>query len=94
MISDYNLAFLSTAKLELNLQFQVIHQWPSLKYPEMAVLKLVGVMAVFFLFGLLPWIDNYAHMFGFIFGFLVSYAIMPFVTFGLYDRRRKAGFEI
>jgi len=68
---------------------EVIHQWPSLKYPEMAVLKLVGVTAVFFLSGLLPWIDNYAHLFGFIFGFLVSYAILPFVTFGVYDRRRK-----
>ena len=49
---------------------EVIHQWPSLKYPEMAILKLVGVTAVFFLAGLLPWIDNYAHLFGFIFGFL------------------------
>merc|ERR1711936_686867 len=49
----------------------------------------VGVTAVFFLAGLLPWIDNYAHLFGFIFGFLISYAIMPFVTFGIYDRRRK-----
>ena len=68
---------------------EVIHQWPSLKYPEMAILKLVGVTAVFFLFGLLPWIDNYAHLFGFIFGFLVSYAILPFVTFGVYERRRK-----
>ena len=68
---------------------EVIHQWPSLKYPEMAILKLVGVTAVFFLSGLLPWIDNYAHLFGFIFGFLISYAIMPFVTFGIYERRRK-----
>ena len=56
---------------------------------EMAILKLVGVTAVFFLSGLLPWIDNYAHLFGFIFGFLISYAIMPFVTFGIYDRKRK-----
>ena len=30
---------------------EVIHQWPSLKYPEMAILKLVGVTAVFFLSG-------------------------------------------
>ena len=69
--------------------FQVIHQWPTLKYPEMAILKLVGVTAVFFLAGLLPWVDNYAHLFGFIFGFLMSYALLPFVTFGVYDRRRK-----
>lgn len=69
---------------------EVIHQWHMLKYPEMAILKLVGITAVFFLAGLLPWVDNYAHLFGFIFGFLLSYAILPFVTFGRnYDRRRK-----
>jgi uncharacterized membrane protein YgcG len=61
---------------------EVIHQWPRLKYPEMAILKMVGVTAVLFLAGLLPWIDNYAHLFGFIFGFLLSYALLPFVTFG------------
>jgi membrane associated rhomboid family serine protease len=68
---------------------EVIHQWPSLKYPEMAILKLVGVTAVLFLAGLLPWIDNYAHLFGFITGFLLAYAMLPFVTFGVYGRRRK-----
>jgi hypothetical protein len=68
---------------------QVIHQWPCLKYPEMAILKLVGVTAVLFLAGLLPWIDNYAHLFGFIYGFLLAYAMLPFVTFGVYARRRK-----
>ena len=54
---------------------EVIHQWPSLKYPEMAILKIVGITAVLFLAGLLPWVDNYAHLFGFIFGFLLSYAL-------------------
>ena len=39
--------------------------------------------------GLLPWIDNYAHIFGFIFGILLSFAILPYVTFGSSDRRRK-----
>ena len=61
---------------------EVIHQWPRLKYPEMALLKMVGVTAVLFLAGLLPWVDNYAHLFGFIFGFLLSYALLPFVTLG------------
>ena len=75
---------------------EVIHQWPRLKYPEMALLKMVGVTAVLFLAGLLPWVDNYAHLFGFIFGFLLSYALLPFVTLGggggsvvgeIFDRR-------
>ncbi len=61
---------------------EVIHQWPRLKYPEMAILKMVGVTAVLFLAGLLPWVDNYAHLFGFVFGFLLSYGLLPFVTFG------------
>ena len=60
---------------------EVIHQWPMLKYPEMAILKLVGVTSMLFLTGLLPWVDNYAHLFGFIFGFFLSYALLPFVTF-------------
>ena len=30
---------------------EVIHQWPRLKYPEMALLKMVGVTAVLFLAG-------------------------------------------
>jgi len=68
---------------------EVIHQWPTLKYPEMAILKIVGITAVLFLAGLLPWVDNYAHLFGFIFGFLLSYALQPYVTFGLYEKRRK-----
>ena len=68
---------------------EVIHQWPSLKYPEMAVLKIVGITAVLFLAGLLPWVDNYAHLFGFIFGFFMSYALQPYVTFGNFDKRRK-----
>ena len=41
------------------------------------------------LVGFLPWVDNYANVFGFIFGFLLSYAVMPFVTFGPFDRSRK-----
>ena len=57
---------------------EVIHQWPSLKYPEMAILKIVGITAVLFLAGLLPWVDNYAHLFGFIFGFLLSYALQVY----------------
>ena len=57
---------------------EVIHQWPTLKYPEMAILKIVGITAVLFLAGLLPWVDNYAHLFGFIFGFLLSYALQVY----------------
>ena len=31
--------------------------------------------------GLLPWVDNYAHTFGFIGGLLLSFALFPFINF-------------
>ena len=67
----------------------MINVWPMLKQPSTGLLRLLVVTLVLFLFGLLPWVDNYAHVFGFIFGFLLSYALLPFVSFGSYERRRK-----
>lgn len=71
------------------LMVEVIGAWHLLKQPFWAMYKLVGVALTLFTLGLLPWIDNFAHFFGFVFGFLLSYALMPFITFGPYDRRRK-----
>ncbi|XP_033606126.1 inactive rhomboid protein 1 isoform X3 [Cryptotermes secundus] len=68
---------------------EVLNVWPMLKHPKRALLKLMASTLVLLLFGLLPWIDNYAHLFGFIFGFLLSYALMPYVSFGPYDRHKK-----
>lgn len=53
------------------------------------MLRLLGITLFLFVLGLMPWIDNYAHLFGFIFGFLLSYALLPYVSFGTYDRQRK-----
>lgn len=60
-----------------------------LKHPHHALLKLVSITFVLFIFGLLPWVDNYSHLFGFVFGFLLSYALLPFVSFGTYERQKK-----
>ncbi|XP_014215030.1 inactive rhomboid protein 1 [Copidosoma floridanum] len=68
---------------------EVLHCWPMLKHPRRALTKLILVFVLLLLLGILPWIDNYSHLFGFIFGFLAAYALMPFITFGSYDRRRK-----
>lgn len=68
---------------------EVIHCWQMLKRPSAALLKLGAGAAVLFLLGLLPWVDNYAHVFGFVFGFLMSYALLPYVSFGSYDRTAK-----
>lgn len=68
---------------------EVLHCWPMLKYPRRALSKLIFILLGLLMLGLLPWVDNYAHLFGFIFGFLAAYALMPFISFGQYDRRRK-----
>ncbi|XP_033215462.1 inactive rhomboid protein 1 [Belonocnema kinseyi] len=68
---------------------EVLHCWPMLKYPRRAIFKLMMILVVLLMLGVLPWVDNYAHLFGFIFGFLAAYAFMPFISFGHYDRRRK-----
>ena len=43
------------------------------------------MIAIFlFLFGVLPWVDNYAHIFGFISGILLSFALLPYIVFGTF----------
>ncbi|XP_076041642.1 rhomboid-5 isoform X2 [Oratosquilla oratoria] len=68
---------------------EVINSWQIVHSPWRALGRLLGITVMLFIVGLLPWVDNYAHIFGFIFGFLLSYALLPFVSFGPYDRRRK-----
>ena len=68
---------------------ELINCWPLIRYPWSSLLRLLGLTGALIIIGLFPWVDNYAHIFGFIFGFLLSYALLPFVSFGPYDRRRK-----
>jgi len=68
---------------------EVIHNWFIIRRPSMQLVKLSGYMMVLFLVGLLPMIDNYSHVFGFLFGLLLAFALMPFITFNVSDRRFK-----
>lgn len=54
-----------------------------------SILKESTVPIFLFAIGFLPWIDNYAHIFGFSVGFLLSIALMPFITINSYSRQRK-----
>ena len=60
---------------------EVINVWPLLVAPGIALGKLMAILAIFFFLGLMPWVDNYAHITGFITGFLLSYALMPYIAF-------------
>ncbi|XP_041077927.1 inactive rhomboid protein 2-like [Polyodon spathula] len=68
---------------------ELIQGWQILEKPWKAFCKLLGVVLFLFLCGLLPWIDNIAHIFGFLSGLLLSFAFLPYITFGTSDKYRK-----
>uniref|UniRef100_A0A3Q1GUE0 Inactive rhomboid protein n=1 Tax=Acanthochromis polyacanthus TaxID=80966 RepID=A0A3Q1GUE0_9TELE len=68
---------------------ELFQGWQMLEKPWKAFLKLVCIVLFLFLCGLLPWIDNIAHIFGFLSGLLLSFAFLPYVTFGTFDKYRK-----
>uniref|UniRef100_A0A3Q2YBJ7 Inactive rhomboid protein n=1 Tax=Hippocampus comes TaxID=109280 RepID=A0A3Q2YBJ7_HIPCM len=68
---------------------ELFQGWQMLEKPWKAFLKLLGIVFFLFLCGLLPWIDNIAHIFGFLSGMLLSFAFLPYVTFGTFDKYRK-----
>ncbi|XP_078257735.1 inactive rhomboid protein 2-like [Rhinoraja longicauda] len=68
---------------------ELLQSWPILEKPWKALMKLLSILLVLFAVGLLPWIDNVAHIFGFLSGFLLSFAFLPYITFGQGDKYRK-----
>ncbi|XP_044201789.1 inactive rhomboid protein 2-like [Thunnus albacares] len=68
---------------------ELFQGWQMLQKPWKAFLKLLGIVLFLFMCGLLPWIDNIAHIFGFLSGMLLSFAFLPYVTFGTFDKYRK-----
>ncbi|XP_071767676.1 inactive rhomboid protein 2-like [Centroberyx gerrardi] len=68
---------------------ELFQGWQMLEKPWKAFYKLLGIVLFLFLCGLLPWIDNIAHIFGFLSGLLLSFAFLPYVTFGTFDKYRK-----
>uniref|UniRef100_A0A674MZQ4 Inactive rhomboid protein n=1 Tax=Takifugu rubripes TaxID=31033 RepID=A0A674MZQ4_TAKRU len=68
---------------------ELFQAWQMLEKPWKAFLKLLAIVLFLFLCGLLPWIDNIAHIFGFLSGLLLSFAFLPYLTFGTSDMYRK-----
>ncbi|KAM4524813.1 inactive rhomboid protein 1 isoform 1-T1 [Odontesthes bonariensis] len=68
---------------------ELFQSWPILERPWRAFAKLLAISVFFFSFGLLPWIDNFAHICGFVSGFFLSFAFLPYISFGRSDMYRK-----
>ncbi|XP_024862220.1 inactive rhomboid protein 1 isoform X2 [Kryptolebias marmoratus] len=68
---------------------ELFQSWWILERPWRAFAKLSTISVFFFSFGLLPWIDNFAHVCGFVSGFFLSFAFLPYISFGHSDMYRK-----
>ncbi|XP_061564514.1 inactive rhomboid protein 1 isoform X3 [Cololabis saira] len=68
---------------------ELFQSWQILERPWRAFAKLLAISVFFFSFGLLPWIDNFAHICGFVSGFFLSFAFLPYISFGHSDSFRK-----
>ncbi|XP_027894948.1 inactive rhomboid protein 1 isoform X1 [Xiphophorus couchianus] len=68
---------------------ELFQSWQILERPWRAFTKLAAISVFFFSFGLLPWIDNFAHVCGFLSGFFLSFAFLPYISFGHSDSYKK-----
>ncbi|XP_078347167.1 inactive rhomboid protein 1-like isoform X1 [Oculina patagonica] len=68
---------------------ELFQSWQIIARPFTALFKLCGIVLLLLFIGLLPYVDNFAHMIGFLFGFLLAFIFLPYVSFGEFDRRRK-----
>jgi membrane associated rhomboid family serine protease len=67
----------------------LFQSWRVVEEPWSKLFKTLGTTILFLLVGTLPFIDNWAHIGGFIFGILSSIIFLPFLTFGSWDNFRK-----
>ncbi|EHA99406.1 Rhomboid family member 2 [Heterocephalus glaber] len=68
---------------------ELFQSWQLLERPWKAFFNLSAIVLFLFVCGLLPWIDNIAHIFGFLSGMLLAFAFLPYITFGTSDKYRK-----
>ncbi|PAV79790.1 hypothetical protein WR25_11065 isoform B [Diploscapter pachys] len=59
----------------------VYHHRSFIAEPWKAIGWLLLVVFLLFLAGLIPWVDNWAHLFGFIFGLLITIVTFPYLDF-------------
>jgi hypothetical protein len=71
------------------LLLDLIQNWSLIKKPWVELGKMLANIIFSLLVGTLPYVDNLAHVGGFVFGLLAGILIMPKIYFGKWDRRRK-----
>jgi len=71
------------------LLLDLIQNWKLIINPVIELFKMLGIIIISLAIGFLPYIDNFAHMGGFLTGIVSGLVFMPSITFGKWDKRRK-----
>ena len=71
------------------LYLDLFMNWPLLEHPWRDWLMLTLIVLFFLAVGLLPFIDNFALIGGFFIGILAGIILVPRISFGKWDGRRK-----
>ncbi|KAJ3332632.1 hypothetical protein HDU76_013587 [Blyttiomyces sp. JEL0837] len=76
------------------LVIDLFHNWSLILNPYWELAKLFLTLVVSFLIGMLPYIDNFAHIGGFFCGFFAGLIFMPTIHYSKWDGRVKVGLQI
>lgn len=68
---------------------ELFQSWRLLPSPKYELCKLMIIALLALAVGLLPYVDNWSQIGGFLFGVLSSIVFLPYITFGKWDSRRK-----
>ncbi|KAJ3341845.1 hypothetical protein HDU93_003966 [Gonapodya sp. JEL0774] len=71
------------------LVLDLLQNWSLIQRPWLELFKMSIVVIISLGIGLLPYIDNFAHLGGFFTGIFTGLIFMPTITFGKWDKRRK-----
>ncbi|KAJ6233099.1 rhomboid-related [Anaeramoeba flamelloides] len=67
----------------VGIQFcDLFQNWKLIKNPKITLIKLFLVVIISLSFGLMPSIDNFAHIGGLVYGILMGIIILPYLNFG------------
>jgi len=63
------------------LLLDLLQSWKIVIKPWKELIKLLAIIIISFSFGLIPYVDNFAHIGGFIMGLLTGLIFLPFIVF-------------